>query len=49
MPPGIPFARPGPADEFDVEAIADHWLARFGGYRRRPKEPGRHEASGSDL
>jgi hypothetical protein len=37
-----------PADkidyEIDVGAIADHRLARFSGYRRRPKEPGRPEA-----
>jgi hypothetical protein len=29
--------RPGDLlDQIDFEAIADRWLARFNGYRRRP-------------
>jgi hypothetical protein len=27
-------------DEIDFEAIADHWLARFAGYRHRERRAG---------
>jgi hypothetical protein len=37
----VNFDRPLPEllDGIDFEAIADHWLARFWGYRRRARTP----------